>query len=62
MNRSSRLWAAFAALGVLLWLSSLGVGVGELYRSALMIAMLSWGAWFAGTGDSARAGDHDPSR
>ena len=47
MNGTSRLWAVFAALSVLLLLTSLGFGVHPLYRSTLMIAMLSWCAWFA---------------
>ena len=62
MNRMFRLWAVFAGLGVSLWLPSLGVGIHPLYRSALMLAMLSWCAWYAGTGDKARAGHQGPSR
>jgi hypothetical protein len=41
------LWAVFASLGVLLWLSNLGVGSHPLYRLSLMAASLSWCGWFA---------------
>jgi hypothetical protein len=48
MRKTFGLWAVFAALGLLLWLSSLGIGVHPVYRLTLMIAILSWCGWFAG--------------
>jgi hypothetical protein len=47
MHKAFSLWAVFAALGLLLWLSSLGIGVHPVYRMTLMIAVFSWAGWFA---------------
>jgi len=35
-------WAPFVALGVLLWLSSVGVGTSIVYRSVLALVALLW--------------------
>jgi hypothetical protein len=48
MRKTFTFWAVFAALGVQLWLASLGIGGHPVYRMTLMIAMLSWAGWFAG--------------
>ncbi len=47
MQKSLGLWSMFAAFGLLLWLSSVGVGTHPVYRLVLMVAMLSWAGWFA---------------
>ena len=46
MRKPLALWTTCAAFGLLLWLSSIGVGTHPAYRLVLMLAMLSWCGWF----------------
>ena len=46
MRKPLALWSTCAAFGVLLWLSSIGVGTHPIYRFILMVAMLCWAGWF----------------
>jgi hypothetical protein len=55
MRKPSILWSAFAAIGLLLWLSSIGVGTHRVYRLMLVVAVLLWSAWFAAADGSRRA-------
>jgi len=40
--RIMAVWTPFIALGVLLWLSSVGIGTSIAYRSMLFLVMLVW--------------------
>lgn len=42
MRRAAAVWAPFAVFGILIWLSSVGLGTGIVYRSVLLVAMLIW--------------------
>ena len=46
MRKPLALWATISAFGLVLWLSSVGAGTHPAYRLVLMVAMLSWCAWF----------------
>jgi hypothetical protein len=46
MRRAAAVWTPFVVFGVLIWLSSVGVGSGIAYRSALAVATLAWFARF----------------
>jgi hypothetical protein len=46
MRKPLALWSMVAAFGLLLWLSSIGVGTHPAYKLLLMVAMLSWAGWF----------------
>jgi hypothetical protein len=50
MRKPWTLWGSFGAIGLLLWLSSIGVGTHPVYKLALVVAGLSWSAWFASDG------------
>ena len=58
MRKTFSLWAAFAALGLLLWLSSLGIGSDPVYRLTLMVGTLSWAGWFAWDGRLEKTRQH----
>jgi hypothetical protein len=42
MRNAAAAWAPFIVFGVLLWLSSVGIGTSIAYRSVLFLAMMVW--------------------
>jgi hypothetical protein len=42
MHDGAALWTVFLALGVLIWLSSVGVWSHPVYRLGLMLTLLAW--------------------
>ena len=47
MRKAAAVWGPFIVFGVLLWLSSVGIGTSIAYRSVLFLAMLVWSARLA---------------